>query len=143
MRPNPEPTIGHGRAFQRLAALLVSAALLVPGPALMLAPAARADTAPQCEGLLKYDAGTYTCTVPAWVTSLAYVVVGGPGGSSQLGLDIYGPGGSGAQVSGTLAVTPGETLTLTVGAWGQRGGLYGGTGYAGSWRRLLEHRARG
>ena len=130
----------HARVVRRLVAMLTAAMLVAPLPALQLAPPALAVT--PCEGLLRYDAGTVTCTVPAWVTSLNYVVVGGPGGSSQLGLTIYGPGGSGAQVSGTLAVTPGETLTLTVGAWGQRVALRRHR-LRRRRGRLLEHRALG
>jgi hypothetical protein len=125
MRPNLEPGTGHGRAFRRLAALLAAAALLVPGPALMLTPQALAVTA--CDAFDVSTAGSYTCTVPAGVTSLDYIVVGGTGGSVT-NESWPAAGGRGARVSGTLAVTPGEVLSITVGANGTSGYFKPGTG---------------
>jgi hypothetical protein len=77
-------------------------------------------------------------TVPAGVTSLQVVAVGGQGGSG-----LGGPGGYGAKVAGTLAVTPGNVLYVYVGgnggnasgadANGQPGGFPdGGAGGNGS-----------
>jgi hypothetical protein len=54
--------------------------------------------------------GAATFTVPAGVTSLTVTAVGGGGAGS-----IPSAGGSGAKVTGTLAVTPGEVLNLFVG----------------------------
>lgn len=51
-----------------------------------------------------------TFTVPAGVTSLQVVAVGGKGGNGPSAL-----GGFGAVVTGTLAVTPGEVLYIEVG----------------------------
>ena len=75
---------------------------------------------------------TQTLTVPAGVTSLQIVAVGGQGGSG-----LGGPGGNGAKVAGTLSgVSPGQVLYVIVGgnggngsgahANGQPGGFYGG-----------------
>ena len=91
--------------------------------------------------------GASTFTVPAGVTSLEIVAVGGGGGGS-----IYMPGGSGARVTSTVAVTPGQVLDLFVGSgtsgtnWNVPGGgssniisggtplvIAGGGGGGGQW----------
>lgn len=81
--------------------------------------------------------GRYTYTVPTGVTSLQTQVVGA-GGST--GSDSGGsPAGSGTAVDGTLAVTPGQTITVLVGGtngvggWGTggRGGAGDNGGYRG------------
>jgi len=59
--------------------------------------------------------GTYTVTVPPCVTSLNYTIVGGTGGNSNVGSP-PGIGGEGAYITGTIPVTPGDILDLTVGA---------------------------
>ncbi len=74
--------------------------------------------------------GETTFTVPAKVTSLQITARGAGGGAGQAPGDVgavAGAGGSGSQITGTLAVTPGEVLTLAV---GQRGAdaPQGGTG---------------
>ena len=55
--------------------------------------------------------GASTFTVPAGVTSLTIVAVGGGGGGA-----ILRPGGHGAKVTSTLSVTPGQVLDLVVGS---------------------------
>lgn len=59
------------------------------------------------------NGSTTNWTVPAGVNSICFTVLGGAGGG-------YGktPGGAGAQVTGTLPVKPGDTLTLVVGSGG-------------------------
>lgn len=63
-----------------------------------------------------------TFTVPAGVTSVDYLVVGGGGsGGSSVNTLVYGGaggGGAGGFRTGTLSVTPGASLTVTVGAGG-------------------------
>ncbi|MDO5751056.1 MAG: hypothetical protein Q4P78_07675 [Rothia sp. (in: high G+C Gram-positive bacteria)] len=62
---------------------------------------------------------TKTFTVPTGVTSIKFTVVGAAGGGGRgasAGLNYAG--GAGAQVTGTLAVTPGQTLTLTAAGGG-------------------------
>ena len=79
-------------------------------------------------------AGTYTFTVPAGVTQLSAVVVGGGGGGAGSdGTESQGNtgGGGGGLAYGTFTVTPGENLTVTVGAAGQAGSNTGTDGTAG------------
>jgi hypothetical protein len=59
------------------------------------------------------SAGQHTYTVPADVTAIGVTAVGGRGGDNY-----PGSGGDGATVSGQLSVTPGEQLTVIVGAPG-------------------------
>ena len=72
-------------------------------------------------------AGTFTFTVPAGTTSISAVVVGGGGGGSgcdggQIRNETNNGGGGGGLAYGTIAVTPGETLTVVVGSGGNAGG---------------------
>lgn len=62
---------------------------------------------------------TDTFTVPGGVTQLQVTATGGPGGFYGGDLDDVAP--SGAQISGTFAVTPGEVLTVAVGGTGEFG----------------------
>jgi PKD repeat protein len=69
--------------------------------------------------------GTTSWTVPAGVTSVEYLVVAGGGGGA--GSRTFankggsGGGGAGGLITGILAVTPGASLTVTVGAGGAGG----------------------
>lgn len=70
--------------------------------------------------------GTSTWTVPARLTQVAVLVVGGGGGpeaSGGSGANMGGNGGGGGQVvyNSAYAVTPGATISLTVGAGGDVG----------------------
>ena len=86
--------------------------------------------------------GTNTFTVPAGVTSIQLTVIGGGGGGGGADSSPGSAGRAGARVSGTLAVTPGQVLTVSVGSGGGGGtsdqgsapGGVGGTnslGYSG------------
>ncbi|MFB7843780.1 glycine-rich protein [Microbacterium sp. NPDC056052] len=70
--------------------------------------------------------GVQNWTVPTGVASVSFAVAGGAGG----GFDAT-PGGKGALTTGTLAVTPGDVLTIYVGQGGRGGALQdtGGGGY--------------
>jgi len=70
--------------------------------------------------------------VPSGVTSVSAVCVGAGGGGSESASG--GSGGSGGDLRyyNNLAVTPGETLTITTGL----GGLPGSTGVAGPFTRI-------
>jgi hypothetical protein len=86
--------------------------------------------------------GTNTFTVPAGVTSIQLTVIGGGGGGGGADSSPGSAGRTGARASGTLAVSPGQILTLSVGSGGSGGtsdqgsapGGVGGTnslGYSG------------
>ncbi|MGA1835319.1 Ig-like domain repeat protein [Herbiconiux sp. 11R-BC] len=60
-----------------------------------------------------YAPGAQSWVVPAGVTSLAMTVTGGSGGAG--GGTNGGAGGAGSVVTGTLAVSAGQTLAITVG----------------------------
>jgi hypothetical protein len=66
--------------------------------------------------------GTTSWTVPTGVYSVEYLVVGGGGGAGN-GYDNAGGGGGGAGMvlTGNVAVTPGTSYTVTVGAGGTGG----------------------
>ena len=77
-------------------------------------------------------AGTYTFTVPAGVTQVSAVVVGGGGGGAGSDGDRNEGntgGGGGGLAYGTFTVTSGESLTVTVGGGGLTSS--GGDGTAG------------
>jgi hypothetical protein len=83
--------------------------------------------------------GEQTFTVPAGVSSVHIVAIGGSGGDGGTN---GGAGGVGAQVSGNLSVTPGQALFIEVagngqsapsgGAGGFNGGASGGGGGGGA-----------
>ena len=71
--------------------------------------------------------GTYTFTVPADVSSLCALTLGAGGGSSDIKAGGgYGGGGGALAYSNDISVTPGEVLTVVVGAGGVRGTWPGG-----------------
>lgn len=77
-----------------------------------------------------YAGGSFT--VPAGVTAISMLTIGGGGG----GNDIQGGGGSGGgggalSFSNSVSVTPGETLTIEVGTPGTRG-IWPGGGVPGT-----------
>ncbi len=81
---------------------------------------------PNGSTLLTYTGGMQTCQLPTCVTSITYTVRGAQGG---YGYPNYSRGGYGGQVSGTLAVTPNETLYIFVGgSGGNAGSCNGGVG---------------
>lgn len=66
--------------------------------------------------------GSEQCyVVPSGVSALQVVATGGGGGSTFIGT-----GGSGAQVTGDIAVTPGATVFVEVGIGGGAGATSGG-----------------
>lgn len=80
-------------------------------------------------------AGTYTFTVPPTITSISAVCVGGGGGGggNDGDSDESGGGGGGGALAYqiSIAVTPGESLTVVVGAAGAAGGNINNDGIAG------------
>ena len=74
-------------------------------------------------------AGTYSWSVPAGVTSVKVLVVGGGGAG---GGDVGG-GGAGGRViyNASVTVVPGTSVSVTVGAGGARSSVYNGAGLTG------------
>lgn len=68
--------------------------------------------------VIKFTAGTNSWTVPAGVTSINYLIVGGGGAGSH---DGGGGGAGGGAYTGSLAVNAGDTGSVTVGAGGVAG----------------------
>ena len=79
-----------------------------------------------------YTGSNQSYVVPAGVTSLTIDGWGAQGGNGNAGT--ASAGGLGAYISGTISVTPGETLTIIVGQMGESGtgSLDGGGGGGGS-----------
>lgn len=67
--------------------------------------------------------GTYSWTVPQGVTSVSVVCIGGGGGGVDTTTNIYssGGGGGGLGYKNAIAVTPGDSITVVVGAGGAVG----------------------
>lgn len=84
--------------------------------------------------------GTYTFTVPSNITFVSAVAIGGGGGSSRANKYAAGwsttgygggGGGGGGLAYGTFTVTPGDTITVVVGAGGSAGNTSVANGGAG------------
>ncbi len=107
------------RSVTRITSAILSVCV-ISGLMTAVAPAASADTLVQ--RTYTYTGGTETFTVPPGVTSIGVNLIGGQGGRG--GFDSQGspqPGGFAGQVQGTISVTPGEVLTISVGAGGADG----------------------
>ncbi len=67
-----------------------------------------------------FTGGAQTFTVPAGVSSINITTLGAEGGAGATGGDgaTGGAGGRGSRATGTLAVTPGQVLTIFVGGAG-------------------------
>ncbi|MER3394641.1 MAG: hypothetical protein RIA38_06730, partial [Microcella pacifica] len=107
-------------AHRALAALLTTAVITAAAISMPTAPATAAPSA--VTQTFSYTGAAQTFTVPAGVTQLYTVVTGAEGGRG--GRDSQGepiPGGYKGQVSGTIAVTPGQVLTIAVGGGGATG----------------------
>jgi LPXTG-motif cell wall-anchored protein len=114
------------RPLRRMLALMSALGTVVAGT-LVATPAAVAlapDTvcaSGSCTQTFDYVGDlAQTWTVPAGVTSLHALLVGGSG------RNLGAPGGTGGVVAGDLAVVPGQVLKLRVGAHGANGGYGGG-----------------
>ena len=65
--------------------------------------------------------GTQTFTIPAGITTVDLTVVGGGGGGGGNDSSPGAAGRAGARIAGTLAVSPGQVLTIAVGTGGGGG----------------------
>lgn len=93
------------------------------------------------------NAGTYSFTVPSGVTQILFEATGGgggggSGGNSSLGGSGAGGGGGAGCYTDFLTVTPGEVLTVIVGAGGNPGSG-GGSGSAGGDSSVKANYGRG
>ncbi|WP_353112316.1 hypothetical protein [Microbacterium sp.] len=93
---------------------IVAAAVAVPAYA----------ASPDCAGTATvtandYEKGVLTVTLPACARTVSYVVLGGGGGTAQN----VSYSGCGAKITGTLAVSGGEVLTLVAGGGGGNRGM--------------------
>ena len=78
--------------------------------------------------------GTFTWTVPDGIASVSAVCVGGGGGGGRASGGNIGPqggGGGGLSYENNISVTPGESLTVTVGEGGAGGTVSSTTGGTG------------
>ena len=111
----------------RLGSLFFPAVVVV---AAFLVPAVHATTTSYT------GAGSTAFTVPANVTSIQVTLTGAAGGvGGNDGVNLGGSGGPAGRVTGTLAVTPGDTLTFGRGGSGGNGtsgASNGGGGLGGS-----------
>ncbi|MGH1542669.1 MAG: hypothetical protein ACRBHB_19775 [Arenicella sp.] len=76
--------------------------------------------------------GAASFTVPDGITSLQISISGGGGGGGGAAAGDGGLGGAGELVNTTLAVTPGQVLSIVVGAGGTGGAGFSGTGGFGA-----------
>jgi uncharacterized repeat protein (TIGR01451 family) len=122
-------TTRRGTRWQLRRIGAVVATMLVASVTAVVAPVL---TGPASATTVTYGSpGTHSFVVPAGVTSISATVEGASGGTGG-GAGTGGAGGGGAVVPDTtLAVTPGETLTIYVGGAGTNGGA-GGIGGSGS-----------
>lgn len=121
------PSMARGAAAGLVALAAFTPVLLISSAEPRVASAAGPTT-------VSYNTvGATTFTVPTGVTSLSVVAVGGGGAGS-----VQYVGGSGAAVTATLSVTPGQVLDLFVGgsptssSWNVGGGGGGGRFGAGA-----------
>lgn len=98
----------------------VALAAMLAGGAVLAAPAYAATE----QLVFSYTGDAATWRVPVGVTEASFLLRGGAGGAASTG----GAGGFGAEVRATIAVTPGETLTIVPGG---EASAAGGAGFNG------------
>lgn len=121
------------RTLNFLTAFFVGAFLTIAPLSLgVSAHAATSQTGGSPSGLTKVFTATTTDTVPSWASG-AYVTMQGGGGGGQGLTTSGGGGGSGAAWDQIFTpVTPGATLTITVGAGGASNTAGGATSVTGT-----------
>jgi len=98
---------------------------------------ATSGTTERANEALYTSAGTYFFTIPDGITEISAVVVGGGGGAAACpgtppsGASAAGGGGGGGLAYGTMTVTPGEQLIISVGNGGPGGATGSDSGSAG------------
>jgi hypothetical protein len=101
--------------------VLLAALSAATGALALFAPSGGADTDPNVSPVTFDVCGTKSWVVPARVTSATFDIFGAAGGvgTPDLGTTGSSDGGLGGHSTATIAVTPGETLTIVVGCAGQ------------------------
>ncbi|WP_379966252.1 Ig-like domain-containing protein [Epilithonimonas sp. UC225_85] len=103
---------------------------------LMMAIIPQQIMAQQCKKVYSYTGGDQTFTVPAGITSITIKAWGaGGGGANSVYYSFVGGGAGGGYSTGTLAVTPGDVLTIRVGKGGVTSSTvatFGGGGAGGT-----------
>jgi len=144
-------TMTMGRGAGRKLARVGTACVLAGGASALMAAGtgqAVAKVMPACPApVISGATATVTCsytgaaqywTVPAWVTRATFTLYGADGGGGGSFYSNPGgggtDGGTGAEVTGTLPVTPGTVLQVDAGQAGalNSGAAFGGGGPAGS-----------
>ena len=81
--------------------------------------------------------GSTSYVVPQGITNLTVKLWGAGGGAAGGASNLFGgAGGGGGYVTATIPVTPGETLSVSVGGAGGGGGIYGHGGGGGGYSRI-------
>jgi Glycine rich protein/Abnormal spindle-like microcephaly-assoc'd, ASPM-SPD-2-Hydin len=112
--------------FAQMLARTALFAAIAPIAAICVATPAAYAAAPAPTSF-RYTGAEQSYTVPAGVASVRVTAIGAPGGAGGPGPHVPGAaGGLGAQVTGDLAVTPGEVLYVEVGGPGTDGSANGG-----------------
>lgn len=111
----------------------VAALAALGGAGLAAAPGAHALTAPPAQ-TVNYTGGVQWVTVPQGVDRLSITATGGDGGAFDAFADKVTEG-TGAVVSGSIAVVPGQKVAISVGGEGQIGGT-GSSDPHGGWGGL-------
>lgn len=108
---------------------ILAATVIVAGGAVSMTATAAGAAAPTSETkTFGYTGAEQSFVVPAGVTSIEVSAIGGSGAAAENTSIGASKGGQGAQVDGSLAVTPGSTLYVEVGGNGtlSAGGFNGG-----------------
>jgi hypothetical protein len=99
----------------------VASATLISTVGLTAATTAHAAADMTSSRTFEYTGAPQTFTVPFGVTAVEFDVSGASGGDAYLWSNALAYGGLGGRVTGVLAVTPGEVLTIVVGGRGANG----------------------
>lgn len=120
LRRGTHVVLPGGRVAALGGAVLLAASVMVLQPA---GPAMAVGSLTDCSSTTyTYAGATEECTVPAGVTRIGVVAVGGQGGETTDKV----VGGLGGVTRATIEVTPGQVLQISVGGYGGEHGGFGG-----------------
>ncbi len=116
------PVLSLRKSAKRSRVALTQAFVLAVAGVIAIPASPPVEAASEISNTYNYTGSTQTFTVPDGVTSIEVTLQGGQGGRG--GGDSQGsptPGGYQGVVTGTIAVTPGQELTVAVGGGGGTG----------------------